>query len=683
MAYLNDNKILSIVKVETVGSEEVDSNVILKSPLQIGDNLRGRKVYFNTKLSYDDLLETLGWLASIYLDYHSTYNYEAAFTFISNGIEGYTSDTGLFFIDNEAGIKVKIFDATSNEWLMEKYTLPSTKDYIVKSIYFADTTIDNQSWNNVVELRDISARSVTYSNTTVEKALDNAASKGDIKALNSRLTNIETNLYEKTYNEFEDSTTAKVKNVPSNALPYAYVNSVGGRSLNVNQLQKNKGFVNEVIDNSTDFRFLVLAYNGNEWFTLNGYSDTIPINSTNVLQQGIVTLPANLQEFRFKHNGVTTDIPFGHLIGNEINPYSNHKVMYSMLFKTCDVTTIARVNIDKIMLIDLTLMYGAGNEPTDVNKVLEDLGSEYIEYNEGTITNLHVSEIKSVGRNLLNFSFKEDPNDVSIQKTDIIKSSKNTAYIMKIFGDLSKYKYMSVIRANTGVGIISLPVESYKGIMSFNTGNKDNSDFYLQITNVDGVTNSETIKTLNNSVVLSLGATVLEEYTPYKEDIITLPSVELNAFDTLDLENKKVIKATGVVNLGTYTWNIDTTENNVFYADIDDNLTATTYGTNGICEKYIVKLNTVVSDLLNKEMAISSTRNSSKNGRVFIKDTRYTDAATFKQAMSGVLLHYELATPIENDIEVVDEPFIEVEPNGTIDFGANIPSKISYLTEVE
>ena len=31
--------------------------------------------------------------------------------------------------------------------------------------------------------------------------------------------------------------------------------------------------------------------------------------------------------------------------------------------------------------------------------------------------------------------------------------------------------------------------------------------------------------------------------------------------------------------------------------------------------------------------------------RLYIKDTSYTDAATFKTAMSGVYLYYELATP--------------------------------------
>lgn len=55
-----------------------------------------------------------------------------------------------------------------------------------------------------------------------------------------------------------------------------------------------------------------------------------------------------------------------------------------------------------------------------------------------------------------------------------------------------------------------------------------------------------------------------------------------------------------------------------------------------------------------------------------VKDTAYTDATAFKQAMSGVILYYELATPIVTDIStLIDDDFLrnmEVEAGGSITF---------------
>ena len=55
-----------------------------------------------------------------------------------------------------------------------------------------------------------------------------------------------------------------------------------------------------------------------------------------------------------------------------------------------------------------------------------------------------------------------------------------------------------------------------------------------------------------------------------------------------------------------------------------------------------------------------------------VRDTAYTDAATFKQAMQGVMLYYELATPIVTDIStMIPDDFlrnIEVEAGGSVTF---------------
>ena len=70
-------------------------------------------------------------------------------------------------------------------------------------------------------------------------------------------------------------------------------------------------------------------------------------------------------------------------------------------------------------------------------------------------------------------------------------------------------------------------------------------------------------------------------------------------------------------------------------------------------------------------------------GRIYIKDTSYTDAATFKEAMSGVMLVYELATPTTETATPYTNPQI-VSKYGTLEYVTNsivpVGHKTTYLT---
>jgi hypothetical protein len=58
-------------------------------------------------------------------------------------------------------------------------------------------------------------------------------------------------------------------------------------------------------------------------------------------------------------------------------------------------------------------------------------------------------------------------------------------------------------------------------------------------------------------------------------------------------------------------------------------------------------------DALDKVM--SGPFKTSYSGRFRIKDTSYTDAASFKAAMAGVILYYELAEPIVTELDEADQ----------------------------
>ena len=99
----------------------------------------------------------------------------------------------------------------------------------------------------------------------------------------------------------------------------------------------------------------------------------------------------------------------------------------------------------------------------------------------------------------------------------------------------------------------------------------------------------------------------------------------------------------GVVDLGTLAWTVQTAETGVFKSSALSNLTikvANSIIANIICDRFISS--PAASPMPNNAISISSI------GMLFVKDSEYANvsAADFKSAMSGVMLVYELATPI-------------------------------------
>jgi len=156
-------------------------------------------------------------------------------------------------------------------------------------------------------------------------------------------------------------------------------------------------------------------------------------------------------------------------------------------------------------------------------------------------------------------------------------------------------------------------------------------------------------------------------------------------YNYIDFEAKKFIKKVGRVDLGTLDYTYGTT-NEIFYATISGaNIPDTTDWTvrNMLCNKY----DFVGRGYYNPNYVFDKSFYADRHyNKVGFKDSNYTDATTFKTAMSGVYLYYELATPVETDIsEYIEDNIIEVEPNGTLTFNNTyeqaVPSEIDYLIE--
>lgn len=195
----------------------------------------------------------------------------------------------------------------------------------------------------------------------------------------------------------------------------------------------------------------------------------------------------------------------------------------------------------------------------------------------------------------------------------------------------------------------------------------------------------------NAGEIVSAGVTevaVGDNAYPIPEAIKALPGYGWSAGTArnyVDYENKKYVQCVNSVDLGTKNWLMykDGDYTPFFYLNGISDIRGGT--PNFLCSKYqYAKIG--VTDNVTGLYVLESTI-------VRVRDTAYTDAAAFKQAMSGVMLYYELANPIVTDISsLIPDDFlrnIEVEAGGSVTFkGGNddyripVPSEEEYIVKL-
>ena len=116
----------------------------------------------------------------------------------------------------------------------------------------------------------------------------------------------------------------------------------------------------------------------------------------------------------------------------------------------------------------------------------------------------------------------------------------------------------------------------------------------------------------------------------------------------------------GIVDLGTLDWNVSSTGANVFFKNIGAK-PVTDYNQHGLMSKYSFAGTRFIDNMEDKTWMIAS------NKRVHIRDSSYSDAASFKESMSGVYLVYELEEPTTETATAYQSPQI-VDDFGTEEY---------------
>lgn len=113
-----------------------------------------------------------------------------------------------------------------------------------------------------------------------------------------------------------------------------------------------------------------------------------------------------------------------------------------------------------------------------------------------------------------------------------------------------------------------------------------------------------------------------------------------------ELTSEKAVTRIGSVDLGTLNWSYNNGIFTATYVGIK-RMETSNVANNVLCVDY-----QSVSDIRNApDKSIAANVAVHGINIIIIKDSSYTDAATFKSAMNGVMLYYELATSTETSID--------------------------------
>ena len=307
-----------------------------------------------------------------------------------------------------------------------------------------------------------------------------------------------------------------------------------------------------------------------------------------------------------------------------------------------------------VLVVDLTQMFGVGNEPTSVEEFYGRIprNVDLYAYNEGEIISTNAEGIKSVGFNAWDEEWRNGYIDSSSGRFVAASNQICSKNLIKVIGGASYYY------ANSGSGRNSASFQFYDAQKNY-IGKTEFAEVivvpmaakYMQF-NVG----SNYGNTYNGDICINLSHSGYRngEYQPYMQFVRNIDSrIKVafpnglrsagNAHDKVYNKNGKgyIEKRIGVVDMGSLEWYAESGRfNSSAIADIGGD----------IAYRYL----NVICRYTETMSGADKTFFVYENKQVFLYDSAYTDAASLKVALRGVPLFYELAEP---EVIEYDEPF--------------------------
>ena len=339
----------------------------------------------------------------------------------------------------------------------------------------------------------------------------------------------------------------------------------------------------------------------------------------------------------------------------------------------------SEIKVRNFIVIDLTQMFGAGNEPTTIEEFYAriPMGVDLNSYNEGEVIHMDVQSIESQGVNAwdeewevgdINVENGQNANSsVNFRSKNYIRVLGGQAYYFTCNRKMDTYLYCFLhFYDHDKKWIGRAAVYASSSTMNPNYNNPytlpSNAEYMrFVIPNSYGTT-------YNNDICINLSDTSINgKYFPYVKRTEDLSIIRkyfpdgMKSAGTAHDEiryNKVTQKWEKVVRIGEIgfsearAYNIE----NTFFLPIADMKVPTTNaerGTGLLCAKYPMHGGVDgynVAGMSDKSMLRMN------NGNIYIKDSAFgSDATAFKAAMDGVMLYYELAEPIVTELDEADQ----------------------------
>lgn len=551
--------------------------------------------------------------------------------------------------------------------------------------------------------------------TAVGKIAENTAEIVNVKLTDKELQRRVNALYDMgngVTHKFEtDSETAYAKTVPTGAKLMS-VKNVGGRSIVFNQVVNLNNFRPNYTVNGVTFTKL-----DNGKFVANGtatggdayFSDSfIPIKGHVYLEKSCPK-GGSAETYRsyITGSGVVMDTNYGSGVIAPINVDAHVYIVPLMVKSGATVNNL----VVYPQIYDLTAMFGSGNEPTSVEEFEKMFPAEYYPYNAGEIVSAGTESIVEQGRNLWDEVWKvgtissssgnNEGSTAAIYSENYIPIIPNSTYIFVYVGS-AKFENVKTRFYDHSKKYIGYNDNNGQTVYPNKSFITPSNAFYVRFTLPPDYGN--VYKTDIALIAGSSGA-----YTPYHRNVYPIPEAIKalpgygwsagTAKNWVDYENKKYYQCVDSVDLGTLTWMKTSSQSSVgdyFYAPVSA-IGFKRLGAFGItvhnilCSKYITVARNP-NAFVDKTIVLDG--DSIAVSQIQVKDTAYTDATAFKQAMSGVMLYYELANPIVTDIStLIPDDFlrnIEIEAGGSVTFKNSngdsyripVPSEEEYIVKL-
>ena len=344
---------------------------------------------------------------------------------------------------------------------------------------------------------------------------------------------------------------------------------------------------------------------------------------------------------------------------------------------TSDGTAISVTGgTDKIY--DVTQMFGS----TIADAITTDAFAKYFPkyktyaYDSGSIQSVCVSARKVVGKNQYNKSAQNTSNGFIQNKyltntgsiensanddiSEYIKVVPNTSYVLSgVYGNSASYCLYDGNKT-----FISGTAYSGQTTVTFNSQSAE----YVRFTVHHGN---------ENAVQFEFGS-AKTDYEPFKQTTYPLPTTQLQGIPTL-VDGKlafdgDVLKSSGsgsakykLYHLYDYTWTYVSGTPSYFHTNLVDNKVGATgtYGNILPSNGYkVLQTKGSTAETMSEDKGIALQNGSHL---VIVRDSAYTDATAFKNAMNGVYLVAELATPTAISASPFQNPQ-RADANGTEEF---------------